>query len=198
MNQNPYPTEAVERQCGRGQVGAAVRQIVSWGDELERAYKEWLLQKVIDAAVTRELGERRSDFRRRALSQWLCPRCGPRLGSELRRNGHYLRRPLTCEGQITLRVPQLVCRGCNKSVPFSHPLLPRRKRLWLDIDQQLAILYLEGSSYRAVKRLLERSCRTGVGLMSLWRSFQATGVAGMDSRPGRPRATSPWTKSITE
>lgn len=168
-------TEAVERRCGRGEAGAAVRQIVTWGDELARAFKEWLLQEVIDAAVTRELGERRSDFRRRALSQWRCPRCGPRLGSELRRNGHYRRRPLVLEGPIELRIPQLLCVACGKSVPFTHALLPRRKRLWLDVDQHLAVLYLEGSSYRAVKRLVERSCRTGVGLMSLWRSFQATG-----------------------
>lgn len=168
-------TEAVERRCRHGEVGAAVRQIVSWGDERARAFKEWLLQEVIDAAVTRELGERRSDFHRRALSQWRCPRCGPRLGSELRRNGHYRRRPLVLEGPVELRIPQLLCVDCGKSVPFTHPLLPRRKRLWLDIDQQLAVLYLEGSSYRAVKRLLERSCRTAVGLMSLWRSFQATG-----------------------
>jgi transposase-like protein len=78
---------------------------------------------------------------------------------------------------IHLRIPQLLCRECGKCVPFSHPLLPRRKRLWLDIDQQVALLYLEGCSYRAVRRLLERRCGSSIGLMSLWRSFQATGKA---------------------
>ena len=38
---------------------------------------------------------------------------------------------------ITLRIPQLVCLGCARSVPFTHPLLPRRKRLWRDFDQDL-------------------------------------------------------------
>lgn len=125
--------------------------------------------------MKRELGERRSGFRGSGMSPWSCPRCGPRLGSELRRNGHYQRRPLVQEGMIMLRVPQLVCRDCHKSVPFTHPLLPRRKRLWLDVDQHVAQLYLEGCSYRATRRLLERSSRSSVGLMSLWRSFQATG-----------------------
>ena len=60
----------------------------------------------------------------------------------------HLRRSLSCQGSITLRIPQLLRAGCNKSVPFSHPLLPRRKRLWGDVDQQLAVLYLEGCSYR--------------------------------------------------
>lgn len=138
----------------------------SWGDALARAFKEWLLQEVIDAAVTLELGERRSDFRRWALRRWRCPRCGPRLGSELRRNGHHQRRPLVLEGSVELRIPQVLCVDCGKSVPFTHPLLPLRKRLWPDIDQHLAVLYLEGCRYRAVKRLVEGSCRIGVGLIA--------------------------------
>jgi transposase-like protein len=49
--------------------------------------------------------------------------------------------------------------------------------LWLDLDQQLAVLYLEGCSYRASKRVLERKARTATGLMTLWRSFMGTGKA---------------------
>lgn len=154
-----------------------MRLVVRGGDELVRNYKEVVLQGAIDAAVCRELGERRGGGGRRRLSPWTCPRCGPRLGSELRRNGHYRRRPLVCEGAITLRIPQLLCGGCGKGVPFTHPLLPRRKRLWLDVDQQLAVLYLEGCSYRASKRVLERKARTATGLMTLWRSFMGTGKA---------------------
>ena len=180
-------TKRIEERCGRGEVGAAVRLIVGGGEELARVFKEYVLQAVIENTVKRELGERRSGYRGKALSPWSCPRCGPRLGRELRRNGHYVRRPLTAEGMVRLRIPQLVCRECEKSVPFSHPLLPRRKRLWLDLDQQLLVLYLEGCSYRAVKRLLERKSRSGVSLMSLWRSFQG---AGSTPRPPREHAQS--------
>ncbi|MCZ2111630.1 MAG: transposase [Dehalococcoidia bacterium] len=170
-------TEAIERRCERGRSGAAVRFIEHTAGELARAFKESLLQAVIDKSVQQHLGERRSGYQGKTLTRWPCPNCGPRLGRELRRNGHYLRRPLTAEGVICLRIPQLVCRGCKRSVPFSHPLLPRRKRLWLDLDQQLLGLYLEGCSYRAVKRLLERRSKSSIGLMSLWRSFQSAGRA---------------------
>lgn len=202
-------TRVVERRCGSGEVGAAVRLLVAGGEELARVYKECVLQAVIDNAVKRELGERRSGYRGKAQSRWSCPRCGPRLCRELRRNGHYVRRPLTAEGMVRLRIPQLVCRECGKSVPFSHPLLPRRKRLWLDLDQQLLLLYLEGCSYRAVKRLLERRSKSGVGLMSLWRSFQGVGSTprpavergpsrylGLDEVHHRVRGETRWFLSV--
>lgn len=168
--------KAVLRRCERGAVGAAVRLLSRGAEEWARVAKEVTLQAVIDESVTQYLGKRRAGQPRAQLSPWRCRQCGPRLGSEVRRNGHYLRRPLVCEGIVTLRVPQLVCVSCRKSVPFSHPLLPRRKRLWLDLDQQVALLYLEGCSYRACRRLIERKARTSVGLMSLWRSFITTGA----------------------
>ncbi len=169
--------KTIEQRCASGAVGSAVRMLERMAEELARVFKEHLLQDVIDQAVCRELGEVRRGSKKQALSPWKCLRCGPRLGSEVRRNGHYLRRPLVKEGTITLRIPQLVCRTCEKAVPFVHPLLPRRKRMWLDIDQQVLQLYLEGCSYRATRRLLERSCRSNVGLMSIWRSFIGTGQA---------------------
>jgi transposase-like protein len=149
--------------------GEAVRWLNEAAEELVRAFKEGLLQRVIDRAVRRALR------RKKEPTGWSCARCGPRLGGELRRNGHYRRRPLTCEGTIVLSIPQLACTGCNGYVGFSHPLLPRRKRLWLDLEQRLTVLYLEGTSYRAARRLLERWTKTNLGLMSLWRSFQAVG-----------------------
>lgn len=177
--------EAIEQRCERGETGSAVRLVERGAVELARCWKEAILQRVIDRAVGRHLGARRSGYQGIGRSPWRCPRCGPRLGRELRRNGGYRRQPLVAEGRITLRIPQLVCRGCDKSVPFSHPLLPRRKRLWLDLDQQVALLYLEGCSYRAGRRLIERKCQSTVCLMSLWRSFQATGKA-RHAPPGRP------------
>ena len=177
----------IERRCQEGKRGGAVRLLQEAGQELVRMFKEEVLQEVIEQAVTGHLGRPRGGGGKRRLSPWSCATCGPRLGSELRRNGHYQRRPLVCEGMITLRIPQLVCIACGKSVPFSHPLLPRRKRLWLDLNQELATLYLEGCSYRASRRLLERKARTSTGLMSLWRSFQATGKAD-HAPPGRAPA----------
>lgn len=179
--------EVVEERCQKGEVGAAVRRIGEEAEDAARSMKERLLQEIIDREVTRYLGQRRRRDWKRVLSPWRCPRCGPRLGSELQRNGHYERRPLTLEGVITVRVPQLVCRGCHKSVPFSHHLLPRRKRLWLDIDQRVVVLYLEGCSYRAAKRLIERCCRSSVGLMTLWRCFQAA-ARGPHAPAPRPPA----------
>lgn len=178
--------EALERRCAAGEVGAAVRLVMQAAGMTARVTKETVLQSLIDQAVDRALGPRRGGWRSQERSPWTCPRCGPRLGSELRRNGHYRRRPLVSEGVITLRIPQLVCLDCHKSVPFTHPLLPRRKRLWLDLDQEVALYYLEGCSYRAVKRLVERRCRSTLGLMSLWRAFVAAGSATHAPAPRPP------------
>lgn len=178
--------EAMARRCQGEREGEAVRLLERGGEELVRQFKAHVLQQLIDGAVRRWLGPRRGNAAKRALTPWSCPRCGPRLGSELRRNGHYRRRPLVCQGPITLRIPQLVCLSCDKAVPFSHPLLPRRARLWLDIEQRIAQLYLEGCSYRATRRLLERSCRSSVGLMSTWRAFQRVGQRRHAAAPRPP------------
>lgn len=161
--------KGIEGRCERGAVGEAVRWLNEGAGELARTFKEQLLQRLIDRAVDHAL------LRKKRLSPWSCSRCGPRLGEELRRNGHYLRRPLTCEGTIVLRIPQLRCSTCGGYVSFSHPLLPRRARLWLDMEQRLTVLYLEGLSYRAARRVLERGTKTSIGLMTLWRTFQAVG-----------------------
>lgn len=171
-----------------GSVGAgeAVRAVERRARELAARFKEAMLQGIMDRSVERALGRARGE-RRRGWTRFRCPRCGLRRGDELRRNGHYRRRPLTVDGLIELRVPQLVCVTCGKGVPFEHPLLPRRRRLWLDVDQELTQLYLEGASYRGVKRLLERKARTSMGLMTLWRTFQAVGK-GRHDVPARGQA----------
>jgi transposase-like protein len=151
--------------------GEAVRIVGAAGWEWVRLFKEQVVQMIVDLSVTAALGQKRG-AREEGEAPWSCPRCGPRRGDQLRRNGRYRRRPLVCEGSIALRVPQLLCTGCGRSVPFVHTLLPRRRRFWLDIDQRLTVLYLEGASYRGVKRQLEREARTSIGLMSLWRTLQ--------------------------
>lgn len=52
---------------------------------------------------------------------------------------------------------------------------------------RLLQLYLEGCSYRAVRRILERACGSSLGLMSIWQSFMATGK-GPHVPPPRPPA----------
>lgn len=176
--------KAMETWVARGQVGAAVRLLEARASELARVYKEWVLQRVIDRSVRQALGKPRG-LRRRGRTPWACPGCGPRSGDQVRRNGHYRRRPLTREGPITLRIPQLVCVDCGRGVPYTHPLLPRRQRLWLDLEQHLVVLYLEGIGYRAAQRVLERAARSKLGLMSLWRAVQrvAEGRHAPASRP---------------
>ena len=177
-------TAGLARQCREGQVGEAVRTVCRIGQEQARAAKEAMLQAVLDEAVIDRLGPSRG-LRKRELTSWVCPSCGERRGDQLRRNGHYQRQLLTLEGVVHLRMPQLVCADCRKSVPLEHPLIGRGQRLWLDIEQRIACLYLEGCSYRATKRLLERDTQSSIGLMSTWRRFQAVGKA-RHNVPTRP------------
>jgi len=154
--------------------------------EYLRAVKEQVLQGTIDEAVTAALGERRG-ARLKGTAPWPCPSCGPRRGDQLRRNGHYRRQVVVLEGVLTVKMPQVVCVDCHRSVAIQHPLLPRRQRLWLDLHQRVAEAYLEGCSYRATRRLLEREAATNIGLMSTWRLFQAVG-RGEHAVPERPQA----------
>jgi rubrerythrin len=88
-------------------VGEAQRQEV-------RKRKEQLLQGALEMLVTQHLGPRWQ--RRRGATPWVCLRCGPREAQQLKRNGHYRRGLVVLEGVITLRVPQLRCLECGKSV----------------------------------------------------------------------------------
>ncbi len=65
-------TAAVERRCDTGEVGAAVRLLNKAGEGLARAFKELLLQRLIDMMVRRALGDKRRKRRRREqLTPWL-------------------------------------------------------------------------------------------------------------------------------
>ena len=167
--------ELTER-CRSGQRGEAVREVCRLSRETALQAKQRMLQGVLDDAVNQALGAPRGP-RPTAIAPWTCRKCGQRRGDQLRRNGHYRRQLVVVEGVLHLRMPQIVCVTCRKSVPVEHPLLLRRQRLWSDIDQRVATTYLEGCSYRATKRLLERDASTSIGLMTLWRRFQAVGAA---------------------
>ena len=173
-------------RCERGERGDAVRQLSAVGDDMARLTKETILQAALDDAVTKALGPPRGR-RPGALAPWPCSRCGPRRGDQLRRNGHYRRQLVVCEGVVSLRMPQLVCVDCGHHVAFEHPLLRRRQRLWLDIEQMVVNCYLEGCGYRGTRRLVERRAGTSIGLMSTWRAFQEV-ARGPHRIPARPPA----------
>jgi transposase-like protein len=178
---------AVAAACARQSTGAAVRLIEHGARETARAFKEAVLQALIDEVMVVAVGPRRGE-RPAAPTPFACGGCGPRRGDQLRRNGHYRRHPLVAEGQVALRIPQLVCGECGKAVPFRHALLPPRRRLWLDLDQRLTELYLEGVGYRGVQRIVQRAANVDVGLMTLWRALQAV-AEGAHAAPPRPAAS---------
>lgn len=178
--------EVLSGMCARGQRGEAVRRICRTSQGVAQKAKERILQELLEEAVIGALGPPRGQ-RPKELTPWSCRSCGARRGDQLRRNGHYRRRILVREGPVELQMPQLLCVDCGKSVAVELPLLAKRQRLWMDLDQQVASTYLEGCSYRAVRRLLERDSGASIGLMTIWRRFQAVGK-GPHAVPERPPA----------
>lgn len=174
----------VARQVVNMRPGQAVREVGAATRELVRAFKEQVLQLAVEIAQEEALGPRRKRHKPQWRTPWSCPRCGPRRGDQIRRNGHYRRFPLTREGVASLVLPQLLCADCGRAVPFELEILPRRKRLWLDVDHLLTQLYVEGLSYRACRRYLEGESQASLGLMSLWRALQrvAEGKQAVASR----------------
>jgi hypothetical protein len=127
-----------------------------------REVKEWLLNRAIDRVMADTFAAPEE------ASPWACRRCGPRCGRQLRRNGSYKRSPITLDGPVQLRIPQLLCRDCNQAVPFELPCLGRYSRLWLDLSHQVVKQYMLGHSYRAVAA----NTAQGIGLMTAWRCLQ--------------------------
>ena len=158
-----------------GSPGQAVRALDSTIAAGVRDLKQWLLNRVIESVVVDSLAAPERP------SRWSCPRCGPRLGGQLRPNGSYKRRPLTLDGPVQLRIPQLVCRDCRKAVPFELPCLGRRSRVWLDVTHQVVEDYMLGHSYRSVAANVAQ----GIGLMTAWRCLQrvAEGPHAIPSAP---------------
>lgn len=161
--------------------GAAARKMQEVAAEEVRRFKEAVLQEVIRLSLEEVLGPGRLRRRPEVSIPWLCHRCGPRLASQVMRNGTYRRSPLTREGPLRLRMPQLVCRDCGKAVPFALPCLPRWRRLWYDVEHELVRAYLDGHSYRTVARRVAGQ----LGLMTAWRTLQRV-AEGPHRPPPRP------------
>jgi transposase-like protein len=101
------------------------------------------------------------------------------------RNGTYERSPLTRYGPVHLRIPQLICRECCRSVAFVLPCLPRFRRLWCDVEHELVKAYLSGHSYRTVASQVAGQ----LGLMTAWRTVQRA-ATGPHKPPPTPKLCS--------
>ena len=150
--------------------GEGVRRVEAVTRDQVRRYKEVVLQETLRLAVDSALGPARVRRKPSTPIPWSCPGCGPRLATQVMRNGTYGRTPLTNEGPIHIRVPQLACRECGRSVPVALPCLPRWRRVLCDVEHALTQAYLLGHSYRVVAERTVHGAR--LGLMTAWRSLQ--------------------------
>lgn len=195
------PVAAVARTLLKSTPGAAAREAERAVAECARQYLGQVLQEVIHLSLEEALGPARHTRGERP-TPWPCPRCGPRLACQLMRNGTYGRAPLTRYGPVRLRIPQLVCRECRRSVAFFLPCLPRFRRLWCDVEHALVKAYLAGHSYRTVAGQVVAG---QLGLMTVWRTLQRAAegphrlpptpplqVVGLDELHVRVRGAPAW------
>ncbi len=174
----------VAEEAVRGTPGAVARMLERAAKEEARCFVGAVLQETIRLNLQSALGPARQRRKAGRAIPWPCPGCGERRADQVMRNGGYERHPLTQYGPVLLRMPQLVCRGCGRAVPFSLPCLPRWRRLWHDVEHQIVRAYLGGHSYRTVASQVAGS----LGLMTTWRSLQR--IAEGEHRPApRPELT---------
>ncbi|MEW6233466.1 MAG: transposase [Chloroflexota bacterium] len=142
-----------------------------------------ILQRSLEAEVTRQLGEPRS---RRSDAQiaWHCRRCGTRLQRHIRRNGHYRRRLTVREGTISLRVPEIRCR-CGGYADVAWDTLTPRLRYWIDVELDSIRHYLAGTSYRLVADAASTQSRVHISHLQGWRAMQRAGGTGREKERGK-------------
>ena len=162
--------------------GEAARQMQRTQAEQMRQFSEAVLQEMIRLSLEQALGPPRQRRPGETALPWACRRCGPRQATQVMRNGTYARAPLTRQGPVRLRIPQLVCRQCKGSVPFDLPCLPRFRRLWCDVEHELVQAYLGGHSYRTVAAQVAGQ----MGLMTAWRTVQRV-AEGPHKPPPTPK-----------
>lgn len=162
--------------------GEAAREMLKASGEQVRQFTQAVLQEMIRLSLEQALGPARQRLREERALPWACASCGPRLASQVMRNGTYARSPLTQHGPVGLRIPQLVCRECRGAVAFHLPCLPRFRRLWCDVEHELIQAYLGGHSYRTVASQVAGR----IGLMTAWRSVQRV-AEGAHAPPPTPK-----------
>lgn len=140
-----------------------------------RAVAQQLLDRGLEQEVAEELGER--GHRLEGVSAiWVCPKCGTGLRRMFRRDGHYQRKLLTLEGEVTLHVPLIRCR-CGGHIPTNWRVLPSRMRRWFDVKVDHIRRYLTGASHRKAAHLESGVTACQMSHMGGWWELQAAGEA---------------------
>lgn len=140
-----------------------------------KAAEEWI-QAELEAEVTKELGGRRKP--RSGVSEtWKCRRCESQLRAHFRRNGHYPRKLLLADGQISARVPLVRCK-CGGYVEVKWRVLAKFGRIWFDVLISMIRHYLAGLSYRKTSDALSSHGRVQISHLTAWRAMQKAGLAG--------------------
>jgi hypothetical protein len=125
------------------------------GREASLAAKQAALQSLVDGRAAAELGRRRGEPKRASqvgrVSRWACRRCGSVESNDFSYSGSYERGVTFEEGSVKIRIPRIRCR-CGGSVPPDFGVvLPKRKRLWYDVELDVIERYVSGASYRSIR-----------------------------------------------
>ncbi|MFQ5886822.1 MAG: transposase [Anaerolineae bacterium] len=154
--------------------GERLKAVEEESRRLLLGFKREAIEKALSLVVGRVLGPR---WRRRGkrIIPWNCRACGSRWASQVRRNGHYKRNLVVGEGVITLRVPQVECKGCGRSISIAGGLLKPRSRYWIEFDKEVTEFYMNGVSHRKVVEILARRIQSSLSPMTSWRALQRVG-----------------------
>lgn len=117
-----------------------------------------ILNEELDAEVTE--GLQRGFRRPRSASgdtrtPWACHGCGTKNASDFVRDGHYPRELQTTFGALDqLRMPMVECTCCEASADIDFNALPKHKRFWLDINEQVLLDYGFDAGLRQIAQRL--------------------------------------------
>lgn len=145
-----------------------VKMIDEKAREAGKQIKKELIEELLEAEIEEHLPLRYAKKRRARPTPFVCPHCGLRKESQVRRNGHYKRQLRVSEGVIDgLRVPMLECSVCGRKIKFRFRILDEKTRYWKDIDTAV--------SYRKIKKILGRRMAKEIGVITGWRRLQKMG-----------------------
>jgi transposase-like protein len=144
-------------------------------EEARRRVEEWF-QGEVEGEAREEVGEP-GQPRSGVARTGRCRRCQSRLRADFRRNGHYRRRLLVLEGQISVRVPLVRCK-CGGYVDIEWRILVKGARVWFDVRLAMVRHYLAGMSYRKTADAVSSRGAAHISHLAGWRAMQKAGFAG--------------------
>jgi len=145
-----------------------VKMIDEKAREAGKQIKKELIEELLEAEIEEHLPLRYAKKRRARPTPFVCPHCGLRKESQVRRNGHYKRQLRVSERVIDgLRVPMLECSVCGRKIKFRFRILDEKTRYWKDIDTAV--------SYLKIKKILGRRMAKEIGVITGWRRLQKMG-----------------------